>query len=66
MSNTTELAEIKAAITAVLAGAQEVTIDGNRIVRPDLAVLRAMQSELEGKVGNETYGTRTYADWAGR
>jgi hypothetical protein len=49
MSDTSELAEVKAAISAVLK-AQAYEFEGRKVTRADLAKLQEREALLEGKV----------------
>jgi hypothetical protein len=51
-----ELAEIDAAITAVLAGGQEMQVDGQRIKLPDLATLNARRDIVAARAAREARG----------
>lgn len=53
----TELAEVKAAISAVLTRGQSIMEDGRRVERADLAELRRERSRLEAAIGRMS-GTR--------
>ena len=63
---TAQLVSVRAAIAAIEAGAQEYAVGGQRVVKAELKLLYDREKELEGKVANETYGTRAYATWPGR
>lgn len=52
-NNEQKLAEVNAAISAVLAGGQSYTIGSRSLTRADLSNLRAMRDELEMQVANE-------------
>jgi hypothetical protein len=63
---TAQLVSVRAAILAIESGAQDYTIGGGRVTKADLATLYKRESELEGKIAGETYGTRGLAQWPGR
>lgn len=52
-----QLAECRAAISAVLTGGQALGVNGRQVTRGDLAELRAMETALERKVRRLTGGT---------
>jgi hypothetical protein len=52
-----QLAEVQAAITALLAGGQEVQLDGQRLKMADLAALTAREETLINRVARESRGT---------
>ncbi len=57
MSTETELAEVKAAISAVLK-AQAYTFEGRSVTRADLSKLQERERMLEGKVARGDRGAR--------
>jgi hypothetical protein len=62
-----ELVLVRAAITAILSGAQDYQIGGQRVTKADLKTLYDREKTLLGRIGStETYGTRGLASWAGR
>lgn len=63
---TARLTEVQAAISAVLAGAQEYTIGGQRIHRADLNQLMQLEKTIQGRLNNLLYPTRAYAKWTKR
>ncbi len=56
---TLQLENVRAAISAIEAGAQEYTIDNRKLVKADLAALYSRESSLETKLarlqGNDVY-----------
>jgi len=52
-----QLAEVQAAITALLAGGQKVQIDGQRIELADLPALTAREEALIHRVARASRGT---------
>jgi len=54
LTATEQLAEVQSAISALLSGAQEVQIDGQRLKMADLAALTAREEILIGRVARET------------
>lgn len=66
MATTAErLAEIQAAISAILTGGQEYTIGSRKLRRADLAQLQELEQQLQSELASETYSTRVYAKWGG-
>lgn len=63
---TAQLTSVRAAILAIESGAQDYSMGGARVTKADLATLYKRESELEGKIAGETYGTRGLAQWPGR
>jgi hypothetical protein len=61
-----ELALVRAAINAILSGAQDYQIGGQRVTKADLKTLYDREEVLRGRIGGETYGTRGLASWPGR
>ena len=61
-----QLARVQAAIAAIEEGAQEYQIGTRRFRRADLPVLYTREASLLGRIGNDAYGTRAYAQWPGR
>ena len=57
MSNQSELAEVKAAISAVLK-AQSYKYEGREVTRADLSKLQERERLLEGKTANNGRGMR--------
>lgn len=69
-TNEEKLAEVNAAISAVLAGGQSYTIGSRSLTRADLANLRTMRDELEavisGSKGNKLFDRTCVAVFEGR
>lgn len=63
---TAQLVSVRAAIAAIEGGAQDYSMGGARVTKADLATLYKRESELEGKIAGELYGTRGLAQWPGR
>lgn len=54
---TTRLALVRAAIDAILGGAQEVQHEGRRVTYADLDVLQRLEVRYEAQAARETRGT---------
>lgn len=61
-----QLAQVNAAIAAVLAGGQSYKLGSRSVTRADLAMLKALRDDLEARTSQaETAGLlgNTYAAW---
>lgn len=66
MATTAErLAEVQAAISAVMTGGQEYQIGSRKVRRADLSQLQALESQLQAELAAESDSTRVYAKWGG-
>lgn len=59
-TNAEQLAEVQAAISAILAGGQSVRVGDRSVTMADLGELRAMQNELQAKVAAGTGRSKIY------
>ena len=61
-----DLVEVRAAISAILAGAQSYTINGRSLTRASITALYAERSRLELAVSRATTGSVSYPVFGAR
>lgn len=64
-SDEAELLEVRAMITRVLTGGQEIENNGRRVKLPTLAELRARENELTRRIGRAAGTSGVKTAWPG-